>query len=82
MGRRLLPNNNLHLVTGNASRFPLFLNLFHRYGPRYIDEGIGERYFMDGMTELLIFSISAFAAAFSALPIGLCCYLFKRQTDQ
>ena len=50
--------------------------------PRYIDEGIGERYFIDGMTELLIFSISAFAATFSALPIGLCCYLFKLQTDQ
>lgn len=43
------------------------------YWPGYID---------DGMTTLLLFSTSAFAAAFSAIPIGLCCYLFKRQTDQ
>ena len=50
--------------------------------PKYIDEGIGERYFMYGMRELLIFSISAIAAAFSAIPIGLCCYLFKRQTGK
>ena len=52
---------------------------------RYFDlngNGIGERCLMDGMTALLIFSISAFAATFSALPIGLCCYLFKRKTDQ
>ena len=53
------------------------------YWPRYIDygDGIGERGLMDGMTALLFFSTSAFAAAFSAFPIGLCCYLFKRQTD-
>ena len=52
---------------------------------RYFDlngDGIGERCLMDGMTALLFFSTSALAAAFSAIPIGLCCYLFKRQTDQ
>ena len=54
------------------------------YWPRYIDfgEGIRERHLMDGMTALLFFSTSAIAAAFSALPIGLCCFLFKRQTDE
>lgn len=51
---------------------------------RYFDlngNGIGERCLMDGMTALLFFSTSTLAAAFSAIPIGLCCYLFKRQTD-
>ena len=54
------------------------------YWPRYIDygEGIGEQHIMDGMTALLFFSTSAFAAAFSAIPIGYCCYLFKRQTGK
>jgi len=54
------------------------------YWPRYIyyGDGVGERHIMDGMTALLFFSTSAFAAAFSAIPISLCCYLFKRQTDQ
>ena len=27
-------------------------------------------------------STSALSAAFSALPVSLCCYLFKRQTDR
>jgi hypothetical protein len=54
------------------------------YWPMYIDygDGIVERGLMDGMTALLFFSTSAIAIAFSAFPIGLCCYLFKRQTDQ
>ena len=54
------------------------------YWPRYIDygEGIGKQHLMDGMTALLFFSTSAFAAAFSAIPIGYCCYLFKRQTGK
>ena len=49
------------------------------YWPRHIDygDGIGERHLMDGMTALLFFSTSTLAAAFSALPIGLCCFLFK-----
>ena len=53
------------------------------YWPRYIDfgDGIRERDLMDGMTALLFLSTSAFAAAFSAFPIGLCCYIFKRETD-
>ena len=52
--------------------------------PRYIEfaDGIRERFYWDGMTFMLILSTSALAAAFSAIPIGLCCYLFKRQTDQ
>jgi len=52
------------------------------YWPRYIEfgEGIREQHLMDGMTALLFFSTSAFAAVFSAIPIGYCCYLFKRQT--
>ena len=54
------------------------------YWPRHIHygEGLGEQYLMDGMTALLFFSTSAFAAAFSAIPIGYCCYLFKRQTGK
>ena len=54
------------------------------YWPGHIDygDGIGERHLMDGMTALLFFSTSTLVAAFSALPIGLCCFLFKRQTDQ
>ena len=54
------------------------------YWPRYIDygDGIRVRHLMDGMTALLFFSTSVIAAAFSALPVGLCCYLFKRKTDQ
>ena len=54
------------------------------YWPRYIDygEGIREQHLMDGMTALFFFSTSAFAAAFSAIPIGYCCYLFKRQTGK
>ena len=63
----------------------LFIILMvYNYWPKYFDfgDGIRERYFMDGMTGLLILSTSAFAAAFSAIPIGLCCYLFKRKTDQ
>ena len=55
------------------------------YWPRYIDfygDGNKERQLMDGMTALLFFSTSALAAAFSAIPIGLCCYLFKWQLDQ
>lgn len=47
--------------------------MIYIYWPGYID---------DGMTALLLFSTSAIAAAFAAFPIGLCCYLFKRQTDQ
>jgi len=52
--------------------------------PRYIEfaDGIRERFYMDGMTEMLILSTSALAAVFSAIPIALCCYLFKRKTDR
>ena len=53
--------------------------------PRYIDffeDGVRERFYWDGMTIMLILSTSAIAAAFSALPVGLCCFLFKRQTDE
>ena len=52
--------------------------------PRYIDfdgDGIMERELMDGMTAMLCLTTSALAAAFSAIPIGLCCYLFKRNTS-
>ena len=55
------------------------------YWPRYIDffeDGVRERFYWDGMTFMLILSTSALAAAFSAIPIGYCCFLFKRQTGK
>ena len=66
-----------------AILFIILMVYFH--WPRYIDffeDGVRERFYWDGMTFMLILSTSALAAAFSAIPIGLCCYLFKRQTDQ
>ena len=73
-------------VWGIITAILFIILMVYIYWPRYRyfdlnGNGIGERCLMDGMTALLFFSTSAFAATFSALPIGLCCYLFKRQTD-
>ena len=50
--------------------------------PRYIEfDGVRERWYMDGMTGMLILQSSIVAALLSAIPISLCCYWFKRNRE-
>ena len=72
-------------VWGIITAILFIILMVYIYWPRYIDffeDGVRERFYWDGMTFMLILSTSAFAAAFSAIPIGYCCLLFKRQTDK
>lgn len=56
--------------------------LIDLYWPRYIEiDGVRERWYMDGLTGMMILSTSAVAALFSAIPISLCCYWFKRNRE-
>ena len=56
--------------------------LIYLYWPRYIEiDGVRERWYMDGLTGMMILSTSAVAALFSAIPISLCCYWFKRNRE-
>ena len=72
-------------VWGIITAILFIILMVYIYWPRYIDffeDGVRERFYWDGMTFMLILSTSAFAAAFSAIPIGYCCFLFKRQTGK
>ena len=56
--------------------------LIDLYRPRYIEiDGVRERWYMDGLTGMVFLLISAVAALFSAIPISLCCYWFKRNRE-
>ena len=56
--------------------------LIDLYRPRYIEiDGVRERLYMDGLTGMVFLLISAVAALFSAIPISLCCYWFKRNRE-
>ena len=56
--------------------------LIYLHWPRYIEiDGVRERWYMDGLTGMMILSTSAVAALFSAIPISLCCYWFKRNRE-
>ncbi len=64
-------------VWGITTAILFIILMVYIYWPMYIDygDGIGERRLMDGMTALLFFSTSAFAAAFSVRKgcvVGLC----------
>lgn len=56
--------------------------LIDLHWPRYIEiDGVRERLDMDGLTGMVFLLISAVAALFSAIPISLCCYWFKRNRE-
>lgn len=56
--------------------------LIDLHWPQYIEiDGARERWYMDGLTGMVFLLTSAVAALFSAIPISLCCYWFKRNRE-